>query len=121
VVRWRWWQVVAGGGTRTEQIVLIYLDLFSCFDFVSISFSFRSLFVFFFVFFFNFFFNFRRYTTVLVPLLVEWSLLWLAEKKVVGVKDSALRSYLLYRNHAKSPKSKHRDEAVLAMKGRRRG
>ena len=48
-------------------------------------------------------------------------MLWLAEKKVVGVKDSALRSYLLYRNHAKSPKSKHRDEAVLAMKGRRRG
>jgi len=41
--------VVAGGGTRTEQIVLIYLDLFSCFDFVSISFSisfsFRFLFV----------------------------------------------------------------------------
>ena len=57
-------------------------------------------------------------STVLVPLLVEWSLLWLAEKKVVGVKDSALRSYLLYRNHASSSNSKHRDEAVMAMKGR---
>jgi len=39
--------VVAGGGTRTEQIVLIYLNPFSGFEFLSISLSFRYLFVFF--------------------------------------------------------------------------
>ena len=60
--------VVAGGGTRTEQIVLIYLDLFSCFDFVSISFSFRSLFVFF---SFSFSFSFRYLFRFLFQLLFQ--------------------------------------------------
>jgi hypothetical protein len=59
----------------------------------------------------------KWYQEVLVPLLVDWSLLWLAEKKVVGVKDSAMRSYLLYRNHAQHDgPSKHKDEAIFAMK-----
>ena len=58
----------------------------------------------------------RWYNDVLMPLLVDWSLLWLAEKKVVGVKDDDMRSYLLYRNHAQHEgDTLHKSEGVNAV------
>jgi hypothetical protein len=54
------------------------------------------------------------YGSVLKPLLVDWSLLWLHNKKVVGIKDSALRDYLLYRNHSQRAHSPHQKSAQAA-------